>query len=299
MRWGLALSGGALRGAAHIGVLSVLDEHNLRPAAVAGTSSGSLVAALYALGFTPAHMERLLGELSCSRLYDLNLGWATLWNLLLNLFLYLLRAPASAYRSLPTGLLKGQKLARWLSDITYHHRFYDTHIPLAVMATEINSGEAVCYHTPGYVLAEHRFSRPVTIIAGNDLVGPLRASTAIPGVFRPVELDGRMLVDGGVVDNLPAEALRAVGVRNVVAVNLGYPGQQPKRLESAVSIAVQAVDIMAREITIYRGIRAADYVINPKIYDVGLTDFDRLGECVERGRAAALAALPDIKALVG
>lgn len=299
MEWGLALSGGALRGAAHIGVLSVLEEQNLRPAAIAGSSSGSLVAALYALGFTPGQMEKLLNELSLARVCDLNLSWTRLWNLLLNIFLCWLGAPASACRSMPAGLLKGQKLAQWIGEITYHHRFYDTHIPLAVMATDIVSGGAVCYHTPGYTLARDCFSQPVKSIAGNDLAGPLRASIAIPGLFKPVELNGRTLVDGGVADNLPAEALRALGARKVLAVNLGYPGKQRKRLDSAVSIAVQALEIMSREITACRGIQAADYVVNPKIYDVGLTDFDRLKECVQRGRQAAQAALPDINALVG
>jgi len=167
------------------------------------------------------------------------------------------------------------------------------------MATDINTGEAVCFHTPGAGPARARLTRKLTLKDDVSLSAALRASTAIPGVFAPVEIGGRVLVDGGVVDNLPSEALRAMGANRVLAVNLGYAGEQRKSLDNAVEIASQAIDIMAREITQLRGIRAADYVVNPRIYDVGLTDFDKIVDCVQRGKKAATAALPDILALLG
>ncbi|MTI94124.1 MAG: patatin-like phospholipase family protein [Firmicutes bacterium] len=298
MNWGLALSGGALRGAAHIGVLAVLEENDLAPDYIAGTSSGSLVAALYALGFSARHMQEIMQELSAARLYDLNISWRSFWNLLFNLILYILRAPPQLYRQLPDGLLRGAKLAEWIDSVTMHKRFYDTHIPLAVMATDIQSGEPICFHSAGQRLERAALSQSLTMVEGNNLVDALRASTAIPGVFSPVKKHGRTLVDGGVVDNLPSEVLRAMGANRVLAVNLGYPGQQQKSLDNAFTIAAQAVDIMARQITLMRGVRAADYVINPKIYDVGLTDFHKLQECMERGEKAASEALPDIRVLL-
>lgn len=299
MKWGLALSGGSLRGAAHIGVLSVLEENNLRPDFISGTSAGSLVAALYALGFSAQQMKEILGDLSAKKLYDLNLGGMTVINLLINGVLWLFKAPPQYYRSMPTGILKGVKLTNWISEITMQRRFYDTHIPLAVMATDIDTGEAVCYYTPGLNLDRGKFSKKLTIQEDVNLTLALRASTAIPGIFTPVGINGRMLVDGGVVDNLPSEVLRAMGANRVLGVNLGYSGQQQKRLDNAASIAAQAIDIMAREITTLRGVGAADFVLNPKIYDVGLTDFDKILECVERGEEAARKHLPEIKALLG
>lgn len=299
MKWGLALSGGALRGAAHIGILSVLEEEGLRPNYIAGTSSGSLVAALYALGFSASHMEEVIANLSVKKLYDLNISWGTLANLATNLVLWLLKSPPEFYRGLPTGLIKGVRLWEWINTIIMHRRFYDTHIPLAVMTTDINNGEAVCYHSPGLDLSRFRYSRRMILKDGNDLATPLRASTAIPGVFTPVELDGRTLVDGGVVDNLPSEVLKAMGAKRVLAVNLGYAGEQKKNLDNALAIASQALDIMAGELTKLRGVQAADLVINPRIYDVGLTDFNQLGECIVRGREAAKRALPEIRMLLG
>lgn len=299
MKWGLALSGGALRGAAHIGVLAVLEENDLRPDFIAGTSSGSLVAALYALGFSAGQMTEMLDDLSARKLYDLNLGWSTLWSLLINGILWLLKAPPELYRSLPAGILKGEKLTGWIEDIIARRSFYDTHIPLAVMATDINNGEAVCFHTPGWGPDYRKMGKHLLLREDVSLLNALRASTAIPGVFSPVEIDGRVLVDGGVVDNLPSQALRAMGADRVLAVNLGYAGQQQKGLDNAVKIAAQAIDIMAREITLFRGIRAADYVLNPKIYDVGLTDFNKILYCVQRGYMAAEKALPDLRALLG
>jgi NTE family protein len=298
MKWGLALSGGSLRGAAHIGVLTVLEENNLRPDFISGTSAGSLVAALYALGLSPKQMTEILDDLSAKKLYDLNLGWTTLFNLLINGALWLFKAPPEIYRSMPPGLLKGIKLTNWISEITMHRRFYDTVIPLAVMATDINTGEAICYHTPGFGPDQVKLGKKLTLQDDVSLTTALRASTAIPGIFTPVEVEGRLLVDGGVVDNLPSEVLRAMGANRVLAVNLGYPGQQKKHLDNAASIAAQAIDIMAREITTFRGVKAADYVLNPKIYDVGLTDFDKIHECVKRGRDSTLQSLPEIKALL-
>lgn len=299
MKWGLALSGGALRGAAHIGVLSVLDENELRPDYIAGTSAGSLVAAFYALGLSPQQLEELLGGLSAKKLYDLNIGLATAGNLLVNGVLWVLGVPPEKYLPMPTGILKGGKLTDWIFQIVGQRRFYDTHLPLAVMATDIHSGEAVCYHTPGHAPDVAKLSRRTLLREDVSLTMALRASTAIPGVFTPVEIDGRLLVDGGVVDNLPSEVLRSMGAQRVLAVNLGYSGQQKKRLNNAAKIATQAIDIMAREVTKFKGIKAADYCINPGIYDVGLTDFDKIPECVERGRRAAQKALPEILALFG
>ena len=298
MKWGLALSGGSLRGAAHIGVLSVLEENNLRPDFIAGTSSGSLVAAFYALGMSAGQMTEILDDLSAKKLYDLNLSWTTLFNLLVNGAIWLFKAPPEAYRAMPTGLLKGIKLTNWIDEMTKQRRFYDTHIPLAVMATDINTGEAVCYHSPGYGPGKAKLTKKLILKEDVNLSLALRASTAIPGVFTPVEIDGRLLVDGGVVDNLPSEVLRAMGANRVLAVNLGYPGQQKKRLDNAASIAAQAIDIMARDITTFRGIRSADFVINPQIFDVGLTDFDKIRECVQRGRDAAIKSLQEVKALL-
>jgi len=298
MKWGLALSGGALRGAAHIGVLSVLEKNDLRPDFIAGTSSGSLVAALYALGLSSRQMTELLQSLSASKLYDLNLSWSTLWDAGINLLLWLIKAPARAYRPLPSGLLKGDKVLQWIEEITGQRRFYDTQIPLAVMATDINTGEAVCYHTPGYGPNTAKLGKPLLLREDVSLSMALRASIAIPGIFTPVQIDGRTLVDGGVVDNLPSQVLRAMGATRVVAVNLGYAGQQKEGLDNAFEIAGQALDIMAREITRFRGIKAADYCLNPHIYDVGLTDFDKILDCVRRGRQAAERALPDLQALL-
>lgn len=298
MKWGLALSGGALRGAAHIGILSVLEENNLYPHYIAGTSSGSLVAALFALGFSAQQMTELLGDLSARELYDLNIGWSTIWSLLLNGLMWLMKAPPEKYRSLPDGLLKGQKLARWIEEITEQKSFYSTHIPLAVMTTDINSGEAVCFHTPGRGPKKTRLAKPVSLREDVSLSLALRASTAIPGIFSPVKIHGRTLVDGGVVDNLPSQVLRAMGADRVLAVNLGYAGQQKRGLDNGMKIAAQAIDIMAREITLFRGVQAADLVLNPQIYDVGLTDFDKLLDCVQRGRKAAQEKLPKIMALL-
>ena len=297
MQWGLALSGGALRGAAHVGVLSVLEENDLRPSYIAGTSAGSLVAALYALGVPAKRMEELLGGLSAKKLYDLNIGLGTLGNLLVNGVLGLLGLSEDKRLPLPTGLLKGDKLMNWIHELVGQRRFCDTRIPLAVMAADINSGEAVCYHSPGFRLSRARLSRKTDFRENVSIALALRASTAIPGLYP----GGNRRAHGGGRRRrrlLPSSAAghgRPAGPGG----GPGVSGQQRKRLDNAAKIAAQAVDIMAREVTKFKGIKQADYCLNPGIYDVGLTDFAKIPECVERGRRAALAALPKILELIG
>ena len=173
---GLALGGGGARGLAHIQVLEVLDELGLRPHSISGTSIGAVMGALYASGFSGVEIRELVGDLMMRRPEKFTdiltrrdlLKWVELID------------PAF-HRG---GLLKGEKFIRFLSESMECSTFEGLQVPLHVVTTDFRTGKE-------------------TVFSSGDLLSAVRASMAIPGVFAPVERDGKMLVDGGLVDPLP------------------------------------------------------------------------------------------------
>ncbi|UCC76288.1 MAG: patatin-like phospholipase family protein, partial [Anaerolineales bacterium] len=177
-RVGVVLSGGGVLGAAHIGVLEVLEEHAIRPFCVTGTSAGSAVGVVYCAG------------LGLERIKELALA---------------MRWPKVGRVVLPRrGLLDGSRLEDYVVDLIGDRTFDELRIPLAVAAADILTEELV-------VLSEGRVAPAV------------RASCAVPGVFTPVEYEGRLLVDGGIINNLPVAAARELGAEYVIAVDLYSP----------------------------------------------------------------------------
>lgn len=172
---GLAFGGGGMKGWAHVGVLSVLERHELRPGVVAGCSAGALIGAYYAFGYSLDDMRRFMREQRTSSLFSLRFdGQGLLSN--------------DAFRDY---------LARHLEDCT----FDDLEIPFYVVCTDLETGKEV-------------------VLNKGSLVDAILASSAIPGVFAPVEVGGRLLVDGGLCNNVPVSALVNHGTRYTVAVRL-------------------------------------------------------------------------------
>ena len=172
----LVLSGGGARGFAHIGVMQVLEERGIGVDAIAGTSMGAILGALYAAGY------------GASEIYDLADGLS--WRDVIDV-------------SLQAGLLKGDKLKAFLS-AHLPRAFDELRIPLAVTTTDVETGE------------EH-------VVLTGSLVDAVRASSSFPGAFEPVEVDGRTLADGGIVNNLPVAAAALLGCEFVIASDATPP----------------------------------------------------------------------------
>lgn len=283
MRFGLALSGGALRGVAHIGVLRALMEGGLFPSWISGTSAGSIIAALYACGYTPLQMEQI--ALSIERnIFDIDYSGIALssvqWLLTRQLCL--------------SGIVKGRRLERLMKELLGERTLRETKIPLAVTAVNINNGQTVLFLSSKSGLTDTRHK---VFIDDVPVYQAVRASIAIPMVFQPAFIKGMRLVDGGVNDNLPITALRMMGAKAVVGINLGYSGQMRHEVSNLLEIGNQTIDIMAYQITRLRN-QDADLILNPTIYDVGMTDIHRIPECIRRGYEMTLAHLDLIKKLI-
>jgi NTE family protein len=250
----LALSGGAARGIAHAGVLEVLVEAGIAVRAVAGTSAGSIVGALFAAGATPVEIGRLALE--------------TRWS-----DLFRVRVPHA-------GMVSGEGLERFLERIIPARTFAELRIPFAAVATDLATGLRV-----------------------DGTSGPLAravlASCSLPVLLEPVAMGGRLLVDGGVSSQLPVRAVReTLGVTPVVGVDVNLGGLEHPRLESVVDVAVQLAMLWSARMA-QQEEGEADVVIGVNARGIALYDLGAGPELLRRGREAAHAALPAIRALPG
>ena len=246
---GLALGGGAARGFAHIGVIQVLEEAGVRPALVAGTSAGSLVAALYASGRNGAQLAALADAMDEATIAD--------W-------------------SFPgRGLLRGEALARFVREHTGGRTIEQMKLPLGIVATDLDNGQAILFQVGDAGLA-------------------VRASSAVPAVFQPVRIGSREYVDGGLVSPVPVRFARQMGAEVVIAVDIS---EQPDGAATGdmMRILLQTFSIMGRSISQFE-LRNADVVIRPRLAGVPSADFSARKRTIQAGRDAALAALPEIRA---
>ena len=246
---GVALGGGFARGIAHIGVLRVLAEAKIPVHIVSGTSVGALIGATYCSGLS---VDELFEVASRVR------------------FTTFARWTISRH-----GFATNDRMTSFLERTLKVKTFEELCIPLAIAATDFNTGEGVIFHS-------------------GSVVDPVRASCAYPGMFLPVELNGRYLVDGMLTHPVPTQPLREMGATRVLAVHLKgtwAKGGAPRHLFDVIgqSFAI-AQDRMADT---WRA--AADLVVEPAVADFEYDDFKRAGDLVRAGEEAMRKALPDVR----
>ena len=247
-RIGLALGGGAARGFAHIGVIQVLEESGIHPDLITGTSAGSLVAALYASGKTGAQLAALADSMDESAFTD----WAF---------------PGR-------GVIRGESLAKYVRDHTGGLRIEQMRLPLGIVATDLDSGEAILFQRgdPGVAV---------------------RASSAVPALFQPVRIGLREYVDGGLVAPVPVRFARQMGAELVVAVDISAaPEGNPTG--DAMRMLLQTFAIMGRSINALE-LRDADVLLRPKLPHVSGADFTARKRAIQAGREAMQAQLVQLR----
>ncbi|NLK07742.1 MAG: hypothetical protein GX316_03460 [Firmicutes bacterium] len=295
---GLALGGGGLRGVAHIGVLEVLQNHGLQIDMIAGTSAGSIVAMLHALGWLPQDMIDFVLELNVSDYADYINNVLAYILMGLHTVLDQLAWPHHWLPPAPMGIIKGKRLERLLGTLSASKDFSQVKIPLFITATEICSGRLVCFCPPGFVAGLDSL-RPEIIFTGeSSLVKAVRASTAIPGVFQPARWQNRLLVDGGVKNNVPSDLLRWAGADLVIAVDLGFVSQANNDIDTILEIILQSLDIMGQTNTEIRLEQTADIIIQPKTGSASLSEVRKMPAMIETGRQAAVDVWPQIDLLM-
>ena len=251
LKIGLALGGGAARGFAHVGVIAVLEEAGLKPQIVVGTSAGSLVAALYASGKTSAQLQQTA----------LNMEEVAITDWMLPL--------------VGRGMFRGEALARYVNELLANRLIENMAIPLGIVATDLNNGNAVLFQR-------------------GDTGTAVRASSAVPAVFVPVKINGREYVDGGLVSPVPVRFARQMGADVVVAVDISNP-PEANTADGTLQILLQTFAIMGKSINQYE-LAGADVLVKPSLVGLKSADFSARQRAIDAGRAAMLSALPALKA---
>jgi NTE family protein len=283
---GLVLSGGGARGYAHLGVLAVLEENHIPVDCISGTSMGAVVGGLYASGMRAADMEKRLDKVNLADIaFDVNERSELPQSAREDERLYVgsLGFGTNGVK-LPVGLVQGNRLQAllqdWTSRVPSNQSFDQLPIPYRAVATNLRTGQKV-------------------ILDHGSLPQAIRASMALPGLFAPTEIDGRTLVDGGLVSNLPIETARDMGADVVIAVDIGSPLRPLNTLSSPADVMQQTIGILIHQnVTRQRAqLVANDVLIEPSLGSLSFTDFANAHEAIEAGAAAARAALPELRHL--
>jgi NTE family protein len=277
-RIGLALAGGGGKGWAHIGVLKVLEQLHVPIDCIAGTSAGSIVGGVYASGMSPEEMEQVVVSTDWSTIFtdsaprqdqsferkveDLR----GLWDLELGI--------GKGGIKVPSGIFAGQEVNGLLRRLTVRavgvDNFDDLDIPFRAVATDLKTGDLV-------------------VLDHGELTAAMRASMAVPGAFTPETIDGRLLVDGGLRQNLPVQTVRAMGADVIIAVDLGTATPTDAQLANPLAVVDQMINIfMSQNVLASReSLKPDDVIIRPKVEGFTSTDFAKGEELVPIGARAA------------
>lgn len=283
MDYGIALSGGGSRGSAHVGVLLALEEADLLPTSISGTSAGSIVAGLFALGYSPFELKKIVHDLSKTggRLMDPDyLG-----------FFKELITYRSKNRYTSSGLLKGYKLEKFLCNLSKGVMMKDVPMKLVIPAVDLNSGTTIAYTNALLHTA------PVGNVIWDDQISlclAMRASSSIPAIFRPVILNGRCLVDGGVTDILPVDLLVAAGTSKVLGVDISENYTVPND-HSIIEIIFHSFNVMGTRLRSYVSSQGC-YTIKIDLPDhAGLFSFKYIEECMDIGYQVTKENIPKLR----
>ncbi len=282
-RLGLVLSGGGAKGLAHIGALKVFEEEKLDVKVITGTSMGSIVGGLYAIGYTAADLERIALSTDWQKvLTDRVSRKRDALEKKTQEGRYLVTLPIDSGKvRLPESLVAGQLVSEMLSRLTvgYHQEmdFSDLPIAFGAVAADIETGEPVLFKKG--ILPE-----------------AIRASMSIPTMFKPIKLNGRTWVDGGITRNLPAVEALEMGADVLIAVDVSLTLKEAEKLRNVLEILEQTV---AYSMSMSSNIQKeyCDLVIEPEVDAWGLNDYENAAAIIKAGEQAARAALPRLRAL--
>lgn len=276
---GLVLGGGGARGAAHIGVLEVLERLRVPVDCVAGTSMGALVAGAWGAGLSPKVMREEIAKADWNDMFQDNPDYAELNFRNKRLSQRFLPGSETGFVAgslvAPPGVVSGQKIKLFFNHLVRadagERELQQLPLPVSIIATDIGNGERVVYRDGSLTLA-------------------MRASMSVPGLMAPLEYRGRKLVDGGLVDNVPIREVRErCGAEVVIAVNVGSPPLPAEQVNGFLSVTAQVAALLTEQnvSASLATLKASDIYIKPELGDITSGSFERHKDAADRGREAA------------
>ncbi len=285
---GLVLSGGGARGAAHAGVLEVLEELRIPIDYIAGTSMGAVVGGFYACGMSPWEIEIILRAIDWDDVFDdspprRHLPFRRKMVDQVGLFDFELGLGPRGFK-LPAGLVAGQKLSYILEALTLRSagaaNFDELPIPFRAVATDIDTGERV-------------------VMSKGSLAEAMRASMATPGALTPVDRSGKTLVDGGLVCNLPVDLVQSMGADVIIAVDMSPQSGASRETASAATILSQSLRLLMGQNSQQQRelLGPADVLVVPDVGDMNSADFRAVPSVIEAGEEGARLAIDELARL--
>jgi len=274
MKIGLALSGGGVRGAAHIGAIKALEENGIKIDMIAGTSAGSIVSALYGMGYTTDEMIKLFNYfsksvMSISPKYVLNGirekrgikigGLTTSFNI-------------------ESAMAEAGRLKNIMN-------IKDIQIPIAIPATDLISDKEIIFTNCNNLQGEE-------YIHNIEIAKAVRASSTFPGMYAPFDYEKYQFVDGGIFNNLPSKETRRLGADKVIAIK--FKLKSPRKQNTIYNIAMQSLDLMTENL-IKESVKSSDYVIEIDLKDVKPFNINKLEFCYKEGYIQTLDNISKIK----
>ena len=276
MKLGLAMSGGGIKGAAHIGVIQALQEENIKVDIVGGTSIGSIVAALYAMEYTPKEMLKLFNYFSKL--------------IFKNSAMYTDPRGKKLLSIQAGGLYSGENIAFAIEEAGKYKnikKLQDLKIPIVIPAVDLRDSEKYVFTNMGKINDKYLNKADISIA--------VRASSSYPAIFAPCIYNKHKFVDGGILDNIPVEEVKKIGADKVIAVR--FKLNKTSRTIGLRSTLNKAIDIMFSKIE-GEEVKKADYVIEIDTQDVNPFDFKQSNQCYKYGYLQTKKEIANIKKMI-
>lgn len=281
---GLVLSGGGAKGMAHIGVLKVLEELNIRPDYIAGTSMGSIMGGMYAIGYSAAELDSIIRRIDWSRMLSDRIPLSEVvqeekhnYNRFLFQFDLTKKGPL-----MPESMVVGQGILEEMNSLTWHvadkNNFDDYEIPFRCVASDLIGGESY-------------------VFSSGNLVTAMRASMAIPSMFSPVRLNSMLLVDGGVLDNIPVQVCRDMGADIIITVNVGFRYKPSMDDFQSISDILMGSAMIRSNYESKKSLDDTDILIAPDLSGYSATSFYDGSAIIELGEEAARERYDELASL--
>ena len=281
MKLGLALSGGGIRGIAHAGVLKALEDNNIKINIIGGSSAGGIIAALYAMGYSPYYIY-ILFKRHAKEIASINNG----------IMISGIKAYAMYKKINILGRNSGEMLENTFDQIAANNgirTIKDIKMPIVIPAVDISNVNK-------YVFTNNKPKKNnLNYIDDINIGKAIRATSCFPGIFNPVEYKNHLFLDGGILDNIPVEEVRKQGATKVIAVN--FAADEINSNSNAMDIIMKTVDTMGNKIS-EKNLKSSDLLLTVPTDKTGLLDIQKLDSCYKYGYEAVINNLEEIKNLL-
>lgn len=282
MKLGLCLSGGGIKGAAHIGVLKAFEEERIKIDYISGTSSGSIVASLYAMGYSADKVLEIFKK------YSSNIKYFEYKNIL-----YLILGIIFKRKIVIKGLNSGNEIEKIMMKACEKKNIYninEINIPLLIPSVNLDNGEIYCFCSKNI---RRTFSDETVYINDADICKVVRASCSYPVIFEPCKYNGINLIDGGVRENIPWKYTKQLGADKVISIVFNERIKN-KEITNFFDVASKSLEILGHELSNYE-LYGADYLIKIKSEKIALLDKSKINYLYNIGYYETKKVIKEIK----